>query len=110
MLFYIYKILFIVPNKPRSLEKLSVNLNSVTLQWMPPETPNGVITHYSIQLDGTNISNVSSSVLMYTIEGLSPDTVYVLQLRAHTGAGAGPPSNITIVTCKLSNIINTLCM
>ena len=37
---------------------------------------------------------------MYTIEELSPDTVYILQLRAHTGAGAGPPSNLTIVTCK----------
>ena len=38
---------------------------------------------------------------MYTIGGLLPDTVYVLQVRAHTGAGAGPPSNITVVTCKL---------
>ena len=38
---------------------------------------------------------------MYTIGGLLPDTVYVLQLRAHTGAGAGPPNNITVITCKL---------
>ena len=83
------------------MEIVLINSSSVTLQWMPPETPNGVITHYSIQLDGTNISNVSSSVLMYTIEGLSPDTVYVLQLRAHTGAGAGPPSNLTVMTSEL---------
>ena len=38
---------------------------------------------------------------MYTIGGLSPDTVYALQLRAHTGVGAGPPSNMTVMTCKL---------
>ena len=84
------------------------------LQWIPPETPNGVITHYSIQLDETNIGNLSSSVLMYTIEGLSPDTVYVLQLRAHTVVGAGPPSSVAVITCKLLNIYfyhtNVMCI
>ena len=72
----------------------------MTLQWRPTETLNGVITQYSIQLDETNIGNFNSSVLMYTVEGLSPDTVYVLQLRAHTGAGAGPPSSKTVMTSK----------
>ena len=38
---------------------------------------------------------------MYTIGGLSPDTVYLLQVRAHTGAGAGLPNNITVITSKL---------
>ena len=84
------------------------------LQWIPPETPNGVITHYSIQLDGTSISNLSSSVLLYTIEGLSPDTVYVLQLRAYTGARAGPPSSVAVITYKLLNIYfyhtNVMCI
>ena len=81
---------------------VSVNSSSVTLQWGPPETPNGVITHYSILYDENNII-ISSSVLMYTIEGLSPDKVYVLQLRTHTEAGAGPPSNRTVLTSKLCN-------
>ena len=79
---------------------ISVSSSSVTLQWIPPETLNGAITQYSIQRNGINIVNISSSVLMYTIEGLSPDTVYVLQLRAHTGAGAGPSSNRTTLTSK----------
>ena len=82
------------------MEIVFVNSSSVTLQWGPPETPNGVIIHYSILCDENNI-NISSSVLMYTIEGLSPDTVYVLQLRAHTVVGAGPPSSINFLTCKL---------
>ena len=73
----------------------------MTLQWSPPEIINGVITHYTIQLNETNIGILSSILLMYTIEGLSPDTVYVLQLRAHTVVGAGPPSNMTVITCKL---------
>ena len=74
---------------------------------MPPQTPNGLITHYSIQLNGTDIGNFSSNELMYTIEGLSPDTVYVLQLRAHTVVGAGPPINKSILTGKacISNML-----
>ena len=78
----------------------------MTLQWGPPETLNGVITHYSLQRNGITIGNFSSSVLMYTIEGLSPDTVYVLQLRAHTGAGAGPPNSRTVITSKLCSGCN----
>ena len=93
-------ILFLVPSEPHSLEIIFVNSSSVTLQWNTPTTTNGGITQYSIQLKGTNIANLSSNELMYTIGGLSPDTVYVLQLRAHTGAGPGPSSNRTVITCK----------
>ena len=85
------------------MEAFIVNSSSVTLQWNPPDTPNGVITQYSIQLNGTDITDLSSSVLMYTIEGLSPDTVYVIQLTASTSVGAGSPSSVTVVTCKVLN-------
>ena len=77
----------------------------MTIQWGRPESPNGVVTHYSLQLNENNTVNISSSVLMYTKGRLLSDTVYVLQLRAHTGAGAGPSSNRNFVTCKLLNIL-----
>ena len=93
--------IILVPSEPHSLMLVSVDSSSVTLQWSPPETLNGVITQYSIQLNGTNMGNLSSNELMYTIKKLSPDTVYVIQLRAHTGAGPGPPSNVIVITCKL---------
>ena len=48
----------------------------MTLQWTPPDPPNGVITQYSIQLNGTDIDDLSSNVLMYTIGGLSPDMYF----------------------------------
>ena len=70
----------------------------MTLQWRPPEAPNGVITQYSIQLNESDIGNISSNILMYTVGGLSPDTVYILHLRAHTGAGAG---NLSILLLQL---------
>ena len=97
--------LFAVPSEPLSLVVFSVTSNSVTLQWVSPETPNGVITHYYILYNGTEITNFGNNMLMDTIEGLLPDTVYVLQLRAHTKVGAGPPSNLTVVTCKLFRLL-----
>ena len=91
-----------MPSEPRSLEMVSVNSSSVTLQWRPPVTPNGIITQYSLQYNIT-IINFGNDMLMGTIEGLSPDTVYTLQVRAHTSVGAGPPSIITVVTCEFLN-------
>ena len=79
--------------------------SSVTLQWIPPEPPNGVIMQYSILYNGINITNFGNNTLMDTIEGLTPDTVYDVQLRAHTVVGPGEPSSITFLTCKLLNII-----
>ena len=95
----------IVPSEPHSLAVFSITSSSATLQWMSPETPNGVITQYSIQHNGTNITYFNNNTLMDTIEGLSSDTVYTLQLRAHTVVGAGQPASITFLTCKLLNII-----
>ena len=71
---------------------------------MPPTTPNGVITQYSMQYGETVIDNFGSrtlNMLNGTVERLSPDTEYVLQLRAHTNVGPGPNSSLTVKTCKL---------
>ena len=71
---------------------------------MPPEATNGVITQYSIQYGGTIINNFGNNTLntmIGTVEGLSPDTGYILQLRAYTRVGAGPPHSLTIQTGKL---------
>ena len=98
---------FVAPGEPQSLEIVSITSSSVTLQWRPPVTPNVIIIQYSIQFDATSINNFGnnmSNILMGTVEGLSPDTVYVLRLRAHTSVGAGPPIIITVTTCGLLNM------
>ena len=101
---------FVVPGEPQSLETVSVNSSSVTLQWSPPVTPNGIITQYSLQCNTTAVANTTNDVLVYTVSGLSSETVYVLQVRAYTGAGAGLPSIITIITCKLLNAVTLVIM
>ena len=102
----IFNMLFLEPNKPCSLEVASVTSSSVTLQWIPPKTPNGLITHYSVhQYDGSVIDNNFGSKTLCKMEGtveeLSPDTEYVLQLRAYTKVGPGPPARLIIKTSKL---------
>ena len=93
---------FVVPSELQSLETISSNSSSVTLQWRPPVTPNGIITQYSLQYNTTAVANTTNNVLMYTVSGLSPETVYVLQVRAHTSVGAGSPSSVTVITRKLT--------
>ena len=93
------------------MEVVSVTTSSVTLKWMPPEATNDVITQYSIQYGGTIINNFGNNTLntmIGTIEELSPDTEYILQLRAYTRVGAGPPSSLTVLTCKLLKTVSYL--
>ena len=83
---------------------MSVTARSVTLQWKPPQTTNGDITHYSIQCGKTVIEDFGNDMLdtiTGSIEGLSPDTEYLLQLRAHTRVGEGPPGCLPFRTSKL---------
>ena len=95
--------LFPGPSAPQLLSINSVNSISVTLQWGPPATPNGVIVLYSLKYNSTTlvVTNTSGDVLMYTVEGLSSENVYVFQVTAYTGAGEGPPASIVGVIRKL---------
>ena len=80
------------------------------LQWIPPEFPNGVITQYSIHSNGIDIDNFGSSDanisnrMIGTVDGLSPNTVYVFEMKAHTEMGAGPPVHLAVKTRKLINL------
>ena len=94
---------FAGPSAPQQLNIISVNSSSVMLQWGPPLFPNGVIVHYSLMYNSTTpiVTNISDNELMYTVEGLSSENVYIFQVTAHTEAGEGPSINITVVIRKL---------
>ena len=87
------------PTAPRSLMVVNITNTTVTLLWIPPNTLNGIITHYQIQYwrndSSTNIIslNTSSADLTYTVTGLTSDTEYVFRVRAFTVVGHGPLSN-----------------
>ncbi|XP_065905772.1 receptor-type tyrosine-protein phosphatase F-like isoform X3 [Dysidea avara] len=86
---------------PRSFTADVIHSTSVTLSWMPADTPNGIIIQYEVQYSvnsTTSLVNFTDS-LMGTVEGLSPGTIYTLQIRAYTRVGAGPFSSmITLMT------------
>ena len=98
--------LFIEPSEPLSLEIVTVDSTSVTLQWMSPKTPNGLITKYSVENDGKVIKEFNKDVsekMTGTVEGLSPGTKYVIEMKAYTRVGPGPPFTLSVTTCKLLN-------
>ena len=97
--------LCVEPSEPQQLEIDSVSSTSVTLRWMPPKYPNGVITKYSVHCDGVDIDkfgDVSDDNMIGTVERLSPNSVYILKMKAYTQVGSGPPVSLAVKTRKLN--------
>ncbi|XP_065904893.1 uncharacterized protein [Dysidea avara] len=86
---------------PRLLTADIIQSRFMTLSWMPPDTPNGIIIQYEVQysVNSTTLLVNFADTLMGTVEGLSPVTLYTLQIRAYTRVGIGPFSSmITLMT------------
>ena len=68
------------------------------IQWEPPLIPNGIITHYTLYINYTNGSEIStrtvdSQFTLYLLEGLTPYQDVEVSISATTGGGEGPQSN-----------------
>ena len=87
-----------VPTAPRSLMVVVVTNTTMTLSWMPPDPPNGIITQYKIQYRQTGGGNFGNNQvttnLTYTVTGVNTNTEYDFRVRAFTVVGRGPPSDI----------------
>ena len=101
-------ILLTAPAAPRSLKIVNTSNATISLSWMPPNTPNGMITHYQVQYrksdSSSNVTslNITNDDLTYTVTGLTSNTDYVFQVRAFTVVGHGIHSNEVIsYTSKL---------
>lgn len=64
----------------------SVESDRITFQWQLPESPNGIITHYSLYLDTNVVFNGSSLSYSHPREGLVADS-FSFFLQAHNSAG-----------------------
>ena len=82
---------------PRNVVKTEVTSRSVSLEWEEPDTPNGIITGYSLSYMGS-IKQVN--VTKYTLRGLIPNTVYTVAIAAYTVIGSGPSEEITFRTAE----------
>ena len=87
------------PTAPRSLMIVDVTDTTVTLSWISPDPPNGMITQYQVQYRRTNSggsfgNNQVTTDLTYTVTGLTTGTLYGFRVRAFTAVGNGPPSDV----------------
>ena len=88
------------PAAPGSLMVVDVTNTTVTLSWMTPDPPNGIINQYQVQYrrsdssDGYVSVNTLPPTLTYIVTGLTTNTEYDFMVRARTGHGHGVFSNI----------------
>ena len=89
------------PTAPRSFMVVDVGDTTVTLSWMPPDPPNGIITDYRVRYrrhgstsDSDYVAENVGTVLTYTVTNLMTGTEYELQVRAFTVVGNGMYSDL----------------
>ena len=93
---------FIVePSAPRLLMVNDITYTTVTLSWMAPIMPNGILVRYDLEYreEGNELFSrlfPSASELSYTVTELIPSTTYHFRVAAVTIVGRGPYTrNIT---------------
>uniref|UniRef100_A0AAY4CX30 Ephrin type-B receptor 3 n=1 Tax=Denticeps clupeoides TaxID=299321 RepID=A0AAY4CX30_9TELE len=80
------------PSAIPTVHLLGATANTMSLSWLPPERPNGIILDYEIKYHekGEAIAHTMTAQRSSArIEGLKPATPYVVQVRARTVAGYG---------------------
>ena len=94
--------LFPVPPVPCNLTALNDSSTSISLMWIRPQFPNGVIQFYVVvyypigNTDVPSNSNVSNTTV--TVYGLAFYTSYSFKVSAVTGGGMGSFTDPVIQT------------
>uniref|UniRef100_A0A8C7HHI0 Ephrin type-B receptor 3 n=1 Tax=Oncorhynchus kisutch TaxID=8019 RepID=A0A8C7HHI0_ONCKI len=90
------------PSAVPTVHLIGATASTMSLSWLPPEKPNGIILDYEINEcahSGLGTSQRSSA----RIEGLKTGTPYVVQVRARTVAGYGRYSSPTDFSTNLKS-------
>ncbi|XP_059801725.1 ephrin type-B receptor 3-like isoform X2 [Hypanus sabinus] len=82
------------PSPVLMVHLLSATSDSMTLSWLAPEKPNGIILDYELKYrekdhDESTASTITSQKNTIRIDGLKPTAFYGVQVRARTVAGYG---------------------
>ena len=74
------------PGPPQDLTLVNRTCHSVTFQWSPPDDTGRLdVTGYDILHNGTPVATITGTV--YTLEGLTPDTVHTISVRTRNAIG-----------------------
>ncbi|XP_071344157.1 ephrin type-B receptor 3-like isoform X3 [Trachinotus anak] len=86
------------PSAVPTVHLMAATASTMSLSWLPPEKPNGIILDYEIKYHEKVRGNDQGEAIAHTmtaqrsnarIEGLKAGTPYVVQVRARTVAGYG---------------------
>ncbi|XP_052630621.1 phosphatidylinositol phosphatase PTPRQ isoform X1 [Harpia harpyja] len=83
---------------PQNVELINVTATEINLRWLPPEQPNGLITHYEVLYSDSNdlfIKNASSTSM--SLSKMKPYTLYNISVRAFTRLGHGNQSSFPLL-------------
>uniref|UniRef100_A0A4W4E7I3 Ephrin type-B receptor 3 n=1 Tax=Electrophorus electricus TaxID=8005 RepID=A0A4W4E7I3_ELEEL len=86
------------PSAVPTVHLMAASASTMSLSWLPPEKPNGIILDYEIKYHekGEAIAHTMTAQRSSArIEGLKAGTAYVVQVRARTVAGYGRYSSPT---------------
>ena len=74
------------PGPPKDVKLFNRTCHSITFQWSPPDDTGRLdITGYDILHNGTSVATITGTV--YTLEGLTPDTVHTISVRTRNAIG-----------------------
>lgn len=90
---------------PANLRLVDTDLDTLTVAWDPPSTPNGALTAYTLDTDEMGSDtftthNVPPHDTTFTLRFLSPGTTHRVQVAAVNASGEGPASPILIATTR----------
>ena len=93
---------------PRQVYAIAERSTVISLLWMAPATPNGVITEYQLQCSGGGqVFNHTVMETTTTLSGLLPYTNYSCSITAHTSVGGGPAATTSVITEQDGNILKS---
>jgi len=78
-----------VPGQPQNISAAFDDPDSITVTRQEPTVLSGIVVINITDAEGTLISMVNATGTIQTLEGLSPFTLYSIQVAAITGTGAG---------------------
>ncbi|XP_006882701.1 PREDICTED: neuronal cell adhesion molecule isoform X3 [Elephantulus edwardii] len=87
-----------VPSAPSSLKIINPTLDSLTLEWDPPNHPNGILTEYTLKYQPINNTHelgplidvkIPANKTRWTLKNLNVSTRYKFYFYAQTSAGSG---------------------
>uniref|UniRef100_A0A8C5E8Z3 Ephrin type-B receptor 3 n=1 Tax=Gouania willdenowi TaxID=441366 RepID=A0A8C5E8Z3_GOUWI len=105
------------PSAVPTVHLMAATASTMSLSWLPPEKPNGIILDYEIKYhekdQGEAIAHTMTAQRSNArIEGLKAGTPYVVQVRARTVAGYGRysiPADFSTNLQSISNLATKWC-